>query len=401
MATLFNGERPQAFDSNGKVISGALLWFYQTGTTTPQTVYADSGATTPLSNPVVADSGGLFPAIYLANTNAYKTVLQTSLGATVRTTDPISGGSGASTAFTPQGRLTLASGTPVMTANQASATAIYYTPYNGNQIPIYDGVSAFSATTFAELSNNTTQSSVGNAGPAAVTTNKNYDLFVWSNGGTPTLTRGGAWNSDTARSSVTENDLQRINGVWTNKNAITNGPGANRGTYVGTVRSDGSSQINWVVGGVAVNGTAAVLGVWNAFNRVSARGFVGDSTSAWSYSTGTVRPANNSTTMRVSFVQGLQEDFFWAQYKIVEGTTSAANGAGAGVGLNSTTAFSGSPGAVGLNNNNGEVSGSHAAQVLGFNYLQALEVGGTGTQSWTSTGLLTGQQEGLIYQGMF
>jgi hypothetical protein len=244
MATLFTADRFTPTDGNGHVYAGAQLFFYQTGTTTPQTVYADSGATTPLSNPVVADANGLFAAIYLSNVNAYKCVLQTSTGATIRTTDPVSPGSGASTTFIPQGRLTLASGSPVMTANQASATTIYYSPYNGNQVPLYDGVSAFAATTFAELSNVTTNSSTGNAGPAAVTTTKNYDLFVWSNAGTPTLTRGGAWNSDTVRSSTTENDLQRINGVWTNKNAITNGPAANRGTYVGTVRSDGSSQIN-------------------------------------------------------------------------------------------------------------------------------------------------------------
>jgi hypothetical protein len=149
-----------------------------------------------------------------------------------------------------------------MTATQASATSIIYTPYSGNQIPIYDGVSTFSSLTFAELTNNTTQSSTGNAGPAAVANNKNYDLFVWSNAGVATLTRGAAWNSDTSRSSTTENDLTRVNGVWVNLNAITNGPTASKGTYVGTVRSDGSSQINYVLGGTGANGVAALLGVW-------------------------------------------------------------------------------------------------------------------------------------------
>ena len=106
--------------------------------------------------------------------------------------------------------------------------------------------SAFGASTFAELTNATTQSSMGNAGPAAVAANKNYDMFVWSNAGNATFTRGAAWNSDTVRSATTENDLTRINGVPVNLNAITNGPAAGRGTYVGTVRSDGSSQINWI-----------------------------------------------------------------------------------------------------------------------------------------------------------
>jgi hypothetical protein len=103
MAQLFNGDRLVALDSNGKVIAGALLYFYQTGTTTLQTVYADAGATVTLSNPVVADSGGLFPAIYLGNVNAYKTVLQTSAGATVRTTDPINTAPGTSATLYPAG----------------------------------------------------------------------------------------------------------------------------------------------------------------------------------------------------------------------------------------------------------------------------------------------------------
>ena len=36
-------------------------------------------------------------------------------------------------------------------------------------------------------------------------------------------------------------ELQRVQGFWTNKQAITNGPGANLGTYVGTIRTDGAA----------------------------------------------------------------------------------------------------------------------------------------------------------------
>lgn len=37
--------------------------------------------------------------------------------------------------FTPQGRLTLVSNTPVMTSDQVGATTVYYTPYVGNALP--------------------------------------------------------------------------------------------------------------------------------------------------------------------------------------------------------------------------------------------------------------------------
>src|SRR5713101_3986345 len=121
----------------------------------------------------------------------------------------------------PQGRLTLVAATPVMTTDQSGKTAIFYTPYNGTLIPLWDGTNLL-ATPFVEMTNNTTNSNVGNAGPAAVTLNSNYDLFVWNNSGTVTLTRGPAWTSDTARGTgAGTTELQRINGIWTNKNAIT------------------------------------------------------------------------------------------------------------------------------------------------------------------------------------
>ena len=64
----------RATDATGVPYSGALLYFYQTGTTTLASVYADSALTTPLSNPVVADGGGWFPAMYLSKTVSYRAV---------------------------------------------------------------------------------------------------------------------------------------------------------------------------------------------------------------------------------------------------------------------------------------------------------------------------------------
>ena len=305
----------------------------------------------------------------------------------------------------PQGRLTLVTGLPVMTASQSDATTIYYTPYNGNQVPIYNGSNLLS-TSFTELSNITTNSSTGNAGPAAVAASSNYDLFVWSNGGTVTLTRGPAWTSDTARGTgAGTTELQRINGVLTNKVAITNGPAANLGTYVGTVRSDGSSQINYVFGATSDGGTAAVLGIWNAYNRVEVRGFIGDSTNSWTYNGGTFRAADNSTTMRVSFLQGLAEDFFMASYY-----TSVGSGFGvayAGVGYNSTSTASGrrSYGGLGADvsvNVIKELSAKHAVQQLGWGFLQALEnADGSNIQTFYGDNGGASLQEGLQYQGRF
>lgn len=298
---------------------------------------------------------------------------------------------------TPQGRLTLVSGAPVMTSAQTGKTTIYYTPYVGNQILITTNGTSFTAMAFSELSNVTSNSSTGSAGPAAVVANSNYDLFVWSNGGVLTLTRGPAWTNDTTRSLA----VQRISGIWTNQAAITNGPGAGLGTFVGTVRSDGTSQINWHVGGLSVAGTAALLGVWNTYNRIEVSGLVGDTTSSWSYSTGTWRAANGSNTMRVSAVVGLQEDFFQANYVGATANTGGVSSSLAGVGFDSTSAPSGRFPLSGAFNYAGtplsfNPQGSFAMQPLGFHFMQALEWGGA---TWYGNGSTS--QSGLTYRGKF
>ena len=70
-------------------MSGATLTFYRAGTTTKISIYQNSQATTPHTNPVVADASGNFAAIFLATADAYKFILKTSAGVTVQTVDRI------------------------------------------------------------------------------------------------------------------------------------------------------------------------------------------------------------------------------------------------------------------------------------------------------------------------
>jgi hypothetical protein len=305
----------------------------------------------------------------------------------------------------PTGRLTLTSGSPVMTTNQIGQSTIYYTPYTGNQFPVWNGISAFAMATFAELSNNTTNSTTGSAGPAPVAANKNYDLFVWLNNGVPTLTRGAAWNSDTQRSATNENDLQRINGIPVNLNTIINGPAASLGTWVGTARSDGNSQFNWTLGGVAAGGTAAILGVWNAYNRREVSGFIGDNTDTWTYTTPVWRAANASNAMRVSYVLGLQEDFVEADYLTLVANASFAV-VGASIGFDNTSAPSGRRIAITTQTNYQQgPSGDYSDRSLGFHFMQAIEYSAAvGTTAWRgddgATVSLT-VQTGMTFRGWF
>jgi len=293
-----------------------------------------------------------------------------------------------------QGRLTLTTALPVMTTTVSAATVVYYTPYVGNSIPIWNGTQ-FTPTAFTELSNDTTASSTGKAGPAAVTTSSVYDLFVWSDSGTLRLTRGPAWTSATARGTgAGTTELQRVNGVLVNKVAITNGPAAGYGTYVGSVMSDGSSQLNWIVGGVASNGTAAVLGVWNLYNRVIAAGLIGDNSGTWTYSTATWRAAHGSNSMRVTLLAGISEDAIDVDYNSAATNTSGV-AVSCGVALDSTSTVNSTSTAAVAGTNTISLGGEYAAIVpLGQHFYQAVEWStATGTTTWYGFG-----NSGLAYR---
>lgn len=278
--------------------------------------------------------------------------------------------------FMPQGRLTLSTSNAVAYVNVTGATSIYYTPYEGNLIPLYDGTK-FIQKSFSEITNTTTNNTTN---PAACTTNSNYDLFVWDNGGTITLSRGPAWTSDTARGTgAGTTELQRLNGIWTNKVAITNGPAANKGTYVGTVRTDGSSQVNWnFAPSAAAGGAEAKLHVFNAYNRVFTYGISQDSTGSWSYGTATWRSLDNSTSNRISYIDGLSE------LTIIASLQAALNQSGGGLyhfGVNrdSTTATPPSSTMSQIGSTNGTVQYEvNYTPSLGYHYLQAMEASGSG-----------------------
>lgn len=289
------------------------------------------------------------------------------------------------TPIPPEGRLTLTSGTPVLTGAVATAATVYYTPYLGNQIPIWDGTKWVNSP-FTELSNILANSATGNAGPAAGAASKNYDLFVSVIAGVLTLTRGGAWNSDTVRSATTENDLQRVGGFLCNLNNITNGPLAGFGLYVGTIRTDaGGATVSWALGGSAAGGTPATINLWNAYNRNKYVAAVSDSNGSWSYTAATIRASDNNNGNRISMIRGLDIESVEATFSQRIRTAAAAGGYGIiSIGLDSTSAASTQPSgnaAISLNvlaagqEDSTAVASYDALPGLGFHYLQAQELG--------------------------
>lgn len=86
MAVLFD-PLFQAVNASGAPYAGARLNFYRSGTTSRVTVYKNAQGSTPHTNPVIADSAGIFAPIYLDTVYPLKAILQSAAGVTIMTID--------------------------------------------------------------------------------------------------------------------------------------------------------------------------------------------------------------------------------------------------------------------------------------------------------------------------
>jgi hypothetical protein len=253
------------------------------------------------------------------------------------------------------GRLTLASTTPVTTSDQTAKTTLYYTPYKGNQLALYDGTSIWSIYSFSELSI---------AVPS--TTNTMYDVFLYANAGTPILELL-AWTNDTTRATA----LATQDGKLVKSGATTR-------RYVGSFRTTGTSG--------QTEDSMAKRYVWNYYNRVLRRMSVIESTDNWTYTSATWRQARASTANQLDYVVGVEEDIVYAEVRALWSNSGGGVDAFVGIGVDSTTA----PGtflSVVARGGAGQTSTSSALarQVLGLgrHTLVWLESGqAAGTTTW-------------------
>jgi DNA-binding beta-propeller fold protein YncE len=325
----------------------------------------------------------------------------------------------------PQGRLTLTSNTPVMTSDVTSATNVYYTPYVGNIVPIYDGANMQSYT-FSQLTMalNSTNQTVGNI----------YDLFVFLNGGNPTIGAGPKWSTAPATSGSSANpcggsrgtgasttQLQMTDGIWTNANSInlTNGATtyssipAGEATYVGSVyipTTAGETAVQFYPT-AATGGTDNVVGIWNAYNRIRMESVCSDSRTGWPNNSATVVPldysAGGGTNLKnsVSYLDGLAQTFARGKVQTIAYSNAAATNCQIGVAQNSTTTYSKSsvfinavtsPAGFGATTFNVE---DNYPPTLGLNYIQGLE--SSPNAPTTVTFAFNGGETSVVYDGEF
>lgn len=235
-------------------------------------------------------------------------------------------GVAATTSTQPQGRLTLTSATPVLATDAVAQSTVFYTPYIGNTFPSWNG-STFVSTVFSELS---MVMSGANFASGAI-----YDLFtIIDTGPTNRLGIGPVWNTLTPGSCARgtgagTTELQRVNGIWVNKNTMTLRYASGStvsvapfyGTYVGSVYMDATnSQVSCYLS----YGQSRKFGLWNAYNRVPIIMQAGDSTGSWSYTTNAWRASNNNANNSITVLTGLAEEDFNLTFDQV-GATSDSN----------------------------------------------------------------------------
>ena len=262
----------------------------------------------------------------------------------------------------PQGRLTLASGVPVMAPTSCGGSpcsnqgTLYFDAYAGpGYVPYYNG----STDAIDQIAGGEVSSTFASMSQP----NDVFDVW-WVHSGAnriciATNGSGAGWAGDTGGSVTARGtgytQLSRARGYLTNANSITNcfnnatqyGPvAANQATYLGTVATMGSSSVvSFVFGGSGSGGGAAKFGVWNYYNRVLFNTNVLDTGGPYNtYTSSTIRQARASTGNQIQIVVGVPEDGVQATYFSWMATAAAINAQPeAGVGLDATNAFACAP----------------------------------------------------------
>ncbi|MGA1531673.1 MAG: hypothetical protein ACO33E_01300, partial [Aquiluna sp.] len=261
-----------------------------------------------------------------------------------------------------QGRLTLETGVPVSTTDQTAKTVLYYTPYSGDYVALYDTVNTrWDLFQFTERS-------LSLSGLAA---NTNYDIFIYNNSGTLTL-QAVAWATSGAGTSTRASAITQLDGVWVKD--------SDKRRYLGTIRTTATT-------GQCEDSKQSRF-VWNIVNQVNRIILLEDTTS--NVYSGSYRYYGGTTTNQINLVNGLKTEY-------LIGYSAHINGDGNSVacGLNSTTPINTT--LVGIINSADFVTGAAtisttnvASCPIGFNYISLLQSGDG------SSGFFGAQVAGII-----
>lgn len=167
--------------SQGQVAAGAKIYVYQSGTTTPVTLYSDSGLTTPVTNPVTCDSNGE-AVFFVADSQLLRFYVTTSGGTLIRDVDPvypIPNLANSSLTLNAHGQCRLTK----------SGSNLLLSPYNGNRLVING-------------QGQTIPSSGVTLAPSALSTNTLYYIYAYMSGSTMVLEASATGHSTDSSTGV-------------------------------------------------------------------------------------------------------------------------------------------------------------------------------------------------------
>lgn len=269
-----------------------------------------------------------------------------------------SSGGGTFIGYVAQGRLSLVSGTAVPTTDQTGKSTLYYTPYSGDKIDLYDGVSSWGTVSFTQLS----------LALGTLTSGSNYDVFIYNNSGTATMELSAAWTNDTTRSTA----LIMQNGILVKSGATTR-------RYVGTIRTTNTT---------ITEDSLARRFLWNYYNRVPRQLYVTDTTDSWTYATAAWQAARNTAANKVEYVVGASDVIAMAHVMVRLALAGTSTAGSVGVGVDSVVANSAQL-ICDLSGTNlsAQLTGDYIGYPgLGYHYLQWLEYARAGTCTFYGDG---------------
>ncbi len=190
-----------------------------------------------------------------------------------------------------EGRLTLTSGTPVTTTDVTAATTLYFTPYNGSRISLYDGSSAWTLNSFSETS----------LSLSGLIKGVMYDIFGYLSGGTFTL-EAVAWKKVTATNSPTSGSSKTINISDTSTLVV--------GMEVSV--KDGSNSEVATITAVVLNTSITVASLTNSYTLPDVYGFQTRATALTTQNGVEVKSGSTTKrflgTIRITTTTGQTED---------------------------------------------------------------------------------------------
>lgn len=274
------------------------------------------------------------------------------------------------------GRLSL-SNTDAVNVAGGTGTTVYFLPFCGSHIGLYDGTSTWNILSFSSASISV---------PA---TSGMYDVFAYNNSGVVALELSAKWTTDgsgTGADGTRAAALAKQNGIYVKSGATTR-------RYLGSFFSSSGT----------VYDTVASRGLWSYYNRIPKKVVVNIGNTSWTYTVNaTWRAMDNDSNNAVAVVVGVSETPIRLKSSVNLQAPDGANSATAGIGYDSTTVNSadlnGILGFVASFRDNAWASLEHVTNI-GLHVYYALEqvvnVGGSilinfyssGAQSYASCGI--------------